>query len=93
MAHADANLIRRQTIMGPTANQVITIWDLVTADADTAVEASNYLNASAGRLAKNDVIEAHLATGGTPVLKRYVVTSASGAATVTIALQKAAAAS
>lgn len=63
----------------------------VTADAAATVEAAGYFNAGTKHLAKGDKIEARMAMTGTPVLKEYIVTNASGAAVVVVALQAPAA--
>ena len=58
-----------------------------TADAAATVEASDYFNSATALLQKGDIIFASMVVGGTPVLKSYIVTSATGAAAVTVALQ------
>ena len=62
-------------------------WGYATADTAATVEGGGYFNPAPTILAKGDIIEAVMVLGGTPVHKTYVVTSASGAATVVIALQ------
>lgn len=57
-------------------------------DMDTVV-ASGYFNAATKRLRKGDVILCSLNNDGTPATSTIVVTSASGAATVTTALSVA----
>lgn len=56
------------------------------ADAYTTISASGYFNAVTGRLRQWDVIICVSATGGTPLVDVAVVTSATGAATVTTTL-------
>lgn len=58
----------------------------ITNDAAAVVEAANYFNGAVSRLVKGTVITALMAFSGTPILKRYVVTSNNGV-TVVIALQ------
>lgn len=60
-----------------------TLWHYTTVDADTVVEASNYLNNAANMLRENDLIIANLDTDGTPETKFYIVTGNDGS-TVTI---------
>ncbi len=93
MAHATNNLIRIANggVSGIGAGSQVSVWLLATADAAATVEAANYLNASAGYLAKGDIILASMARGGTPVIKTYVVTAISAGGAVTIVLQATAA--
>ena len=58
-----------------------------TPDAAATVEAANYFNSATALLQKGDVILATMVVTGTPILKQYIVTSATAAATVTVALQ------
>ncbi len=58
----------------------------ITEDAPAVVEAANYFNGAAKRLHKNTVICAVMTSGGTPVLKQYVVASNDGT-TVAVAPQ------
>lgn len=89
MAYAAAGL-RRQEHRGAVGNgdgSVTSEWAYDTNDTAAVVEAANYFNSAAALFSKGDTIEAVMARGGTPVLKKYVVTSATGATTVVIALQ------
>lgn len=61
------------------------LWHYITNDAAAAVEAGGYFNSATQRLKKGDIIWASLDIDGTPALKSYIVTSATGAATVVIA--------
>jgi hypothetical protein len=74
---------------GQVSPSQVSNWGYATADAAATVEASGYFNAVASQLGKGDCIRAVMALGGAPVLKDYVVTSASGATPVTIAIQQA----
>lgn len=90
MPYADGSL--RLIEYGPRVSNIANrIHMYSTADAASVVEAANYFNSATRFLQKADIIMALMATGGTPVLKQYVVTSATGAATVTVALQSTAA--
>lgn len=73
--------------VGNGAGSVTSAWAYDSNDAAATVEAANYFNSAADSFAKGDTIDAVMARGGTPVRKSYVVTSATGAATVTVALQ------
>lgn len=75
--------------VGNGAGSVRSLWHYATNDAAATVEAANYFNSEAAQFTKGDVIEASMVLGGTPVTKRYIVTSATGAATVTVAIQTA----
>jgi hypothetical protein len=59
----------------------------ITADTPTVVEGAGYFNGAAARMPKGTVVTAVMTTGGTPVMKNYVVTANTGAA-VTVAMQK-----
>lgn len=59
----------------------------VSNDDAAAVQAANYFNGLAAQLSKGDIIECSLDIDATPLTKTYVVTSAQGATTVTVALQ------
>ena len=72
---------------GQVSPSQVSHWGYATADTAATVETSGYFNSAATLLAKGDVIDASMVLGGTPVFKNYVVTSASGATPVTIALQ------
>lgn len=61
------------------------VWAYHTADDLATTVASGYFNTVTARLTKADIILAVVATGGTPILRPLVVTSATGAATVTVA--------
>ncbi len=66
-------------------------WRYATDDAAATVETAGYFNAARSILAVGDSIEAHMAMGGTPVLKFYVVTAVPATGNVTIALAATAA--
>ena len=88
----DTKGLRRLSHRGAVGNgdgSVTSAWAYDTSDAAATVEAANYFNGSAAAFSKGDTIDAVMARSGTPVRKSYVVTSATGAATVTIALQTA----
>ena len=68
------------------AGDVKSKWFYATADAQATVAASGYFNSATKKLNKGDVIEVAGALGGTPTTSSYIVTSASGAATVTTAI-------
>ena len=72
---------------GAPTSRVVRTWFYATDDAAATVEAANYFNAGYQRFNKGDVIIASMVNGGTPILKKYIVTSASQATTVVIALQ------
>jgi hypothetical protein len=55
------------------------------ADANTTIAASGYFNSATKFLQKGDVLFVTGSIGGTPDKGTYVVTSATGAATVTVA--------
>ena len=57
-----------------------------TSDNLAAVSGSGYFNTATKQLRKGDLIICSLANGGTPACTLLVVTSASGAATVTTAV-------
>lgn len=59
----------------------------ITADTPAVVEAAGYFNGAVDRLPKGTCLTAVMTTGGTPVMKDYVVTANTGTA-VTIAMQK-----
>jgi hypothetical protein len=82
--------LRRLTYGGAVGNgvgSVRSVFHYADTDAAATVEAANYFNSAAKDFVKGDIIKASLALGGTPVLKQYIVTSATGASPVTIALQ------
>jgi hypothetical protein len=60
---------------------------IVTTDDASAFQAGGALNILSAYMTKGDQIDATLDVDATPVRKSYVVTSATGAATVVIALQ------
>lgn len=66
------------------AGSTKSVWHYATNDTQAEVEASGYFNAAYAFLAKGDIIQASLDVDGTPVAKNYIVTSATGATTVTI---------
>lgn len=86
MAYDSAGL-RRFAYGGRVSTKTYGIWHYATADAAATVEGSGYFNSATAQLRKGDIIMALMVTGGTPVLKNYVVTSADGAGTVVVALQ------
>jgi hypothetical protein len=91
MAFDQAGL-RRTTHRGAVGNgdgSVTSSWAYDTNDTAAVVEAANYFNTAAPQFAKGDTIDAVMVRGGTPVRKSYVVTSATAAATVVVALQTA----
>lgn len=59
------------------------MWIYKTADAIATVVASGYFNGATNELKQGDVI--HAVTGGNAALRVLLVTSATGAATVTTA--------
>lgn len=59
------------------------LWIYKTADSNATVVASGYFNSVTNNLKQFDVILVVSATGGTPLVDPVVVTSATGAATVT----------
>lgn len=71
---------------GAATARIITNWLYATDDAAATVEAANYFNGAFARLSKGDIIDASMVNGGTPIRKAYIVTSATGAATVVVAL-------
>ena len=79
--------LRRVDWTAQNANVSISLFGYVTPDAAAVVEAANYFNPGATLLAKGDVIQAVMVIAGTPILKHYVVTSATGATPVTVAIQ------
>lgn len=83
----DVTGLRRYAYGGRVGTKTYSLWHYVTPDTAATVEAANYFNSATSLLRKADVIEAVMVTGGTPVTKRYIVTSVDDAATVTIALQ------
>lgn len=89
----NTNNLRRQGYGAANAQNAMPVstFSYVTDDAAAIVEAANYFNAATKELRKGDVIEARMAMSGVPVLKEYIVTSATGAAVVTVVLQTAAA--
>lgn len=59
------------------------VWHYTSADAATTVAGSGYFNGVTDNLRQWDTIIVVGATGGTPTIDVLVVTSATGAATVT----------
>ncbi len=80
-----------RTRMGGTSPAGVSVSEFSYAaeDAAAVVEGANYFPGTSG-LAKGDKISAHMALGGTPILKHYVVTAVATAG-CTIAIQTAAA--
>ena len=77
MAYADADLI---TLAGGGAQQ---LHVYKSADAIATVVASGYFNNGTSKFRQFDTILAVTSTGGTPAVDVLVVTSATGASTVT----------
>lgn len=82
-----ANGLRRCDYGGHNGTNAVSQFSYTTTDAAATVEAANYFNSAYQQFNKGDTIDAVMAVGGTPVRKNYVVTSASGATTVVVALQ------
>lgn len=81
-----ANGLTRTRAGGTTATNVtVSQFDYATNDAAAVVEGSNYFPGDCG-LAKGDMITAHMAVSGTPILKQYSVTAVATAG-CTIAVQ------
>ena len=59
------------------------IWHYASADAVTTIAGSGYFNDVTGNLRQNDIILVVGSTGGSATVDVLVVTSATGAATVT----------
>lgn len=59
----------------------------VTNDDAATIQAANYFNPLAAQVSKGDLFEVSIDVDGTAVTKSYVVSSANGATTVTLALQ------
>ena len=81
------NGLRRMDYGGNNGTVTVNLFSYTTPDAAAVVEAANYFNAAAVSFIKGDVIQASMVSGGTPVLKHYIVTSATGASPVTVAIQ------
>ncbi len=92
MAYDSKGLVVESNYATTAAGQANTARRAIymTPDAAAVVEAVGYFNSAAARLPKFTMIEAVMATGGTPVAKRYIVTANTGTV-VTIALQATAA--
>lgn len=87
MSYAAAGL-RRVTYGGSIstgAGSVKSIWHYATNDTDTQVEGAGYFNSAYTNFAQGDLIMCSLDVDGTPEVKHYIVTSATGATTVVIA--------
>lgn len=89
MAGFDAQSLVRVGSAPLGAGDVKSLWFYPTADAQATVAASGYFNSATKKLTKGDVIIVPGALGGTPTLSMYVVTSATGAATVTTVISDA----
>lgn len=85
----DINSLTRIGSAPLAAGDVKSLWLYPTTDAQSVVAASGYFNSATKKLAKGDVIIVNGALGGTPTLSMYVVTSATGAATVTTVIADA----
>lgn len=84
MALTRANLVR--TSNAPyAAGKPKSKYSYTTDDTTTQVLASGYFNSATDVLNKGDIIICHCAQGGTPTMTMCTVTSASQAATVTVA--------
>jgi hypothetical protein len=59
----------------------------VTNDDAATIQTANYFNPLAAQVSRGDVFEVSVNIATAPVSKSYVVTSAQGAAVVTVALQ------
>lgn len=68
------------------AGESKSIYHYCTADTVAAVIASGYFNGATKILRKGDIIEAACVLDGTPTTCKVIVTSATGAATVTTAV-------
>jgi hypothetical protein len=86
MAYDIAGL-RRYAYGGRVGTKTYALWHYATGDTAATVEGAGYFNSATALLRKGDVIEASMVVAGTPVSKRYIVTSADDAAVVVIALQ------
>jgi hypothetical protein len=86
MAYAAAGLRRigHGGSIGNGAGSTKSIWHYATNDADTVVEGSGYFNSAYQNFAEGDLIMASLDVDGTPEVKIYIVSSATGATTVAI---------
>lgn len=71
------------------AGEVKSLFLYATPDSVATVSASGYFNGATNTLRKGDRIEVFAALGGTPDGVALMVTSATGAATVTTAATKA----
>lgn len=88
MAFSQDNLMRATHGARVVGNAMpVAYFSYATNDPAATVEAGGYFNAATNQLRKGDVIDAHLDMAGTPKIKRYIVTSATGAATVVVAAQ------
>jgi hypothetical protein len=79
MAYATSNPIKKISQAGDSNS----IWFYSDGDAATTIAASGYFNSATADLKQHDVILTVGAVGGTVTVDVLVVTSATGAATVT----------
>ena len=79
MAYALANPVKKVSQMGDSNN----LWYYTDGDATSAIVASGYFNLSAENFSKNDMILVCATNAGTAESDLLIVTSASGATTVT----------
>tara|TARA_R110002072_G_scaffold239465_1_gene397431 strand:+ start:148 stop:402 length:255 start_codon:yes stop_codon:yes gene_type:complete len=79
MAYALANPVKKVSQMGDSNN----LWYYTDGDATSAIVGSGYFNLSAENFSKNDMILVCATNAGTAESDLLIVTSASGAATVT----------
>lgn len=84
MAYARASLARQGGV-ALSAGNTKGHWLYASADTLATIAASGYFNDATARLKKGDRIDVLAALGGTPVTASLIVTSATGAATVTTA--------
>jgi hypothetical protein len=83
----DAKKLSRQGGIPYAAGDSKSIYGYASADTLAAIAASGYFNSATKRLRKGDLIHVTASLGGTPEHTTLVVTSATGAATVTTSLE------
>lgn len=87
MAFVLGNLTAINTLQGVVSGETQNkILGYVSTDSQATVKGSGYFNNATSYLNKGDIIIASCDRGGTPTLSTLVVTSATGAATVTTAI-------
>lgn len=79
MAYALANPVKKVSQMGDSNN----LWYYTDGDATSSIVASGYFNLSFEGFSQNDMILVCATNGGTAESDLLIVSSASGAATVT----------